>query len=270
MNDAKELISCCWDSFEEMKKFYQQHRESCTGFNFSYSPKKSWDAMPSVLLLTYHPAPHKNESPANPQPAPPSPWPGDNELFKPDLWPNSLFPVRLLTMAAEIALRKEGIDYTASVDNEPLEKFVNHNMVVASFVPFRTTEPNKEDIHFSKEQYWGKILQFWQPKVILAAGDKPFAFVQDVLKGLGFAVPQEQCISVNTFPSDAIHGPCTRDYKYRVCRCTGQHRHTIHLLGVPSPSAPGFCGYPRRSRPFPKGPAPIQEFLKTELEHIDI
>lgn len=265
MTEPEKLIACCDDIFEKMKKFYESHQQSCTGFNFSYSPKKSWAAMPNILLLTYHPAPQENEQPQIPS----GPWPKNNTLFTPSLWPRKLFSERLLTIVAEIASCKEGREYKPSMDKVNLETFVNANVVVASFVPFRTKFPKQQDlVKFSKEQYWCPIFQCWQPKLIIAVGDAPFTGIQETLKDMGWDVPQVPDIPVNTFSSDKLHGPCTKNYNYRACKCTSPNLHTMHLLGVVSPSAPGFCGYPRKSRPIPKEPAPIQEFLKMELKHI--
>lgn len=265
MNEPGKLIARCEDIFEEMKKFYESHQQSCTGFNFSYSPKKSWEAMPNILLLTYHPAPQEDDVLKPHQVL----WPEKNDFFNPSVWKRRTFPEGILTITAEIASFKEGSDYKPTMENTKLENFVNSNMVIASFIPFRTPKPTQDLENFSKEQYWCPIFQYWQPKVIIAVGDEPFNGVQETLKNIEWNVPEAQKIPVDTFVSDKIHGPCTKNYYYRVCKCTSPNLHTMHLLGVVSPSAYGFCGYPRKSRPIPKGPAPIQEFLKMELKHTD-
>lgn len=278
MNDPEKLISRCLDIFKEMEKFYGNHKDTCTGFNFSYSPKESWEAMPNVLLLTYHPQPHKNESPENPQPSPACPWPEPpepNDFFNPSRWEGLLFPERILTIAAEIASCKDGINYTASMDNKTLEKFVDTNMVLASFVPFRTANPRQKDlVEFSKEQYWGEIWRLWQPGLIIATGDYPFGGTERVLRQLGWDVrvlTESPTWKFGTRKNKAT--PLSKGkYKIHVCTDASSGKN-IYLLSVPSPSAEkqmrGNCGYPDAELYVPNK-APIQDFIGNALYYIEM
>lgn len=271
MNEPEKLIACCEDIFEEMKKFYESHQQSCTGFNFSYSPKKSWEAMPNILLLTYHPAPQEDDVLKPHQIL----WPEkENDFFNPSVWQRRTFPEGILTIAAEIASCKEGIDYKASMDNTELKDFVDVNMVLASFVPFRTTTAGQQDlVKFSKEEYWGEIWQRWQPELIIAAGDSPFDYTGQVLKQLGWdgkVLTEAPTWKFGTRKDK--HVPRSQG-RYRIDFFTNTASgKKIYVLRVPSPSAnwptpdnPNTnYGYPD-SRLYAPNLAPVQDFIRKAL-----
>lgn len=276
MNDSEKLMARCDDIFEEMKKFYESHQESCTGFNFSYSPRKSWKAMPDVLLLTHHPQPHKGEAPQTDRD---SPWPAkeENDFFNSSVWKRRTLPERILTIAAEIASCKEGIDYKASMDNTELKDFVDVNMVLASFVPFRATEAGQQDlVKFSKEEYWGEIWQIWQPELIIAAGGSPFKYTGEVLGQLGWdgkVLTEAPTWKFGTRKDK--HVPHSQG-SYRIDSFTNTASgKNIYVLSVPSPSANWGTddnpntnyGYPD-ARLYVPNLAPIQDFIRKALFYI--
>lgn len=275
MSPSEELLSRCWEIFGKMTEFYNNHRDSSTGFNFSYSPEQSWAAMPHMLLLTHHPWPQEDDEL---KPNPDSPWPARNAFFDSSHWNTKrlwTFAERILTIAAEIAACEVGIHYKASMENNTeLEDFVNANMVLASFVPFRTKTPTEEDIHFSKEQYWSPIVELWQPELIIAAGDYPFGHMEEVLKQSGWhirEITEEPTWKFGTrINKDVLRSNGT--YKIHVCAKEPAGKK-IYVLSVPSPSA-NFgdkehhesvnYGYPDPTLYIPNK-APIQDFIGKAL-----
>lgn len=273
MDDSEKLLTRCRDILAEMKKFYEMHRDTCTGINFSYSRRASWAARPNVLLLTHHPQPHRKEMP---KPDPASPWPKRNDFFVPDNWKTKnlwSFAKRVLAIAAQLASCKEGIEYIPSMKNEDLETFVDTNMVLASFIPFRTTKPRQQDlVEFSKNQYWGEIWRLWQPKLIIATGDYPFGRAEQVLRQLGWDVRVLTESPTWKFGTRKTKDTPLSKGKYKIHVCTdASSGKNIYLLSVPSPSADkqmrGNWGYPDAELYVPNK-APIQDFLGKALYYI--
>ena len=261
MNDSEKLIACCNDIFEEMKKFYESHQQSCTGFNFSYSPKKSWKGMPKVLLLTIQPS-----GDGKPY-VPPSPWPLGNDFFK--RLDCKTFQKRLLSIPAEIARYKEGHPFEPSWKNKDLETFVDNNMVLASFIPFRRNSKNtrhwtKEEMAFAKERYWGRILELWQPEMIIAAGDTPADEIKDIFQKMSWTVTEKSIRDIMKFQLSRII-PFLDKFNLYICMGDKVMKPT-YLLHVPNLAARGTTPFPRIIDPYPPNGAPIQIFLRSILE----
>lgn len=287
MNGSEQFLSIMENKiFNEMMGYYKKHAKQCTGFSPSCSLRTSWAAMPRILVLTHYPHPHKREL-QDEQEAQDKHvsqhritclWPDGfqnanrNAIFVTDNWENKSFHERLLLILAEIAncTTRTGKGYIPSLTDNNLETFVDSHMVVASFVPFRNASDDKawisEREQFAKEQFWGPIFEIWQPEVIIALGNRPFYGAVDTLKSwLSLARHGEgpESVNVSQYPTADVHGPCKGTF--RSWSCPLRSGRTIHLLGIPSPAAPGHYGYPSKTASA-AARAPVQDFLKERLK----
>lgn len=260
MKDSEKLLSLCWNIFEDIKKFDERHRTMCEGFNFSYSPEESWKTSTNILLLTIRPK--GDGTPA----VPPSPWPLTNDFFTP--LKDQVFQERLLTIPAEIARNKNVPVAEPCWNDKGLEAFVDRNMVLASFIPFRTRPEiqdkdwEEEMLHYARAHCWARILRVWQPRLILAAGRVPYTGIRDIFEHMSWDIFQEP-VPDGPGPEDRL--PALYKKKFHICRCETSSRRTIYLLGMPNPRAQGPTVYPRKTNPFPPGEAPVQKFLRAAL-----
>lgn len=260
MNESEKLLWCCRKIFADIKKFDEKHRAVCEGFNFSYSPEESWKNSTNILLLTIKP---KGDGALA---IPASPWPLKNDFFTP--LRDAAFQERLLTIPAEIARNKKVPVAEPYWNDNGLETFVDRNMVLASFIPFRTRprqkdkDWEKEMLHFAQVRCWARILQVWQPRLILAAGRVPYTGIRAIFEHMSWDIFKEP-VPDGPGPEDCL--PAFNKKKFHICRCETSSRKTIYLLGMPNPSAQGPTVYPRKTNPYPPGEAPIQKFLRAAL-----
>ena len=260
MNGTADLKQLCDTIFKEMDKFANEHRTVCEGFNFSYSPEDSWKISTNILLLTIKPKGEGNPC------IPASPWPRKNDFFT-HLWGAS-FQERLLTIPAEIARHKKVPVTEPYWRDKGLETFVDSNMVLASFIPFRTrpkTENKdweKEMLEFAQTRYWARLLAVWQPHLIITAGRDPDKWVRQVLENMSWTV-SPQPLPVASSPQDTL--PDLYRGMFHISRCTHSSGKSIYVLGVPNPKAQGYTVYQRKKNPFPPNQTPIQKFLRAAL-----
>lgn len=275
MNDSETLVDFMEKQIsDELMVHYRGHKEQCTGFIPSCSQRPSWDCMPRILVLTHYPHPFKNEKRGKITCL----WPEDirnvhrNAVFVAENWESRLFHERLLLILAEIANLTPGTGktFTPSISDSGLETFVDSHMVVASFVPFRSTSNDKawiaERERFAKEQFWGPIFEKWRPEVIIALGNRPFYGMADLLQSrfsLSRLDAGLESASISHSPTADLHGPCKGSF--RSWACPLRSGETMHLLGIPSPAAPGHYGYPGPTAAA-SARAPVQDFLKERLE----
>lgn len=260
MNANDQLRALCWQIFKKIQRFDAAHRKFCEGFNFSYSPKESWKTSTDILLLTIRPRGEGQLS------IPDAPWPATNDFFTP--LKDKTFQERLLTIPAEIARNKKVPVAEPYWNDKGLETFVDRNMVLASFIPFRT-RPNIKDkdweeemLHFAQVSCWARILRDWQPRLILAAGRVPYAGIRAIFEHMSWDIFREP-VPDGPAPADIL--PPLYKSKFRILRCVTSSRKTIYLVGMPNPSAQGPTVYPRKTNPFPPGEAPVQKFLRAAL-----
>ncbi|MDE6733911.1 MAG: hypothetical protein K2J64_00400 [Desulfovibrio sp.] len=260
MNADAQLRELCWQVFRKIQRFDADHRKFSEGFNFSYSPEKSWKITTDILLLTIQPKGHGQIS------IPAAPWPATNDFFTP--LKDKTFQERLLTIPAELARSRKRPVTAPLWRDRGLETFVDSSMVIASFIPFRTRPEVKdrdwrEDrLAFAQAQCWARILRDWQPRLILAAGRVPYVGIRGIFEHMSWDIFREP---VPDGPAPEDHLPALYKKKFHICRCETSSRKTIYLLGMPNPSAQGPTVYPRKADPFPPGEAPVQKFLRAAL-----
>lgn len=270
-----ELKGLCEMIYEDIKQFARDHADKTTGCNFTYTPEKHWDAEKKILLLTLNPHANKNE----PRCIPDTPWPGTNAFLD----KHTRFGIKdnILTILTEIARHKTGNPkIAASCDDGELTEFVNNNIILASYIPFRTAGAGgitKDMQIFAENNYWSKILQIWEPELIITTGNVPFDKIRSFYEKRGYTItdsgPERTC----TYHPQDLVPPSSGTYK----ACQWQHAtgNTTHLIRVPHPAAnrreknpvikySTNWGYPD-SRRYPPNEAPIQKFLREKLKSID-
>lgn len=265
-----ELKKVCEEIFKDMEQKNTELGEKSYGFHFTYSPEKSWRSNTRVLLLTLNPQSWDVRERRHKTIVPSSPWPKDNDYLDRE----NIFLVKndILTILAAIGRSWTGRELKASCEDAELKKFVDGNVVLASYVPFRTPSGSPKDLpremkRFAKEQYWNRILPVWQPELVIATGRFPFDGIHSILeKASGQkAAMEERKVSEYQAPET---GPRCRG-KYRVCNFTFPSGKNTRLLGVPHPAARfGLFGFPTQDGRFGPDTAPIQKFLREELEKI--
>ena len=260
MNANAQLRALCWRIFKKIRRFDEAHRKFSEGFNFSYSPEKSWKASTNILILTIQP---KGDGLLC---GPQAPWPDTNDFFS--HLEDSLFQERLLAIPAEIARHKKVPVTEPYWKDKGLETFVDSGTVLASFIPFRTRAEvrdrawREERLAFARAQCWAPLLQAWQPRLIIAAGRIPYTGIRAIFEHMSWDIFKEP-IPVDVSPEGSR--PALYQKKFHICRCETSSRKTIYLLGMPNPKAQGPTVYPRKTNPFPPGGAPIQKFLRAAL-----
>lgn len=267
---SAELKTLCEKIFKDMVQKNTELGEKSYGFHFTYSPEKSWRPDTKVLLLTLNPQSWDGRERRHKPIIPSSPWPGSNAFLD----RKKSFPVKndILTILAELGRAWTGRELEADCEDEALQKFVDDNVVLASYVPFRTPSGRPKDLpremkRFAKENYWNRILPAWQPELVIATGTFPFNGLWRILKKMtGQKAPvEERKVSDYQAPDT---GPRCRG-KYRVCTFTSPSGKGTRLLGVPHPAASfGLFGFPTMDGRFGRENAPIQNFLREELEKI--
>lgn len=284
MNDkTAELKKVCKEIFKDMAQKNTELGEKSYGFHFTYSPEKSWRPDTKVLLLTINPQSKDVRTNQDTPFVPETPWPKDNDFFR----PNNKFDIknRILTILAEIASHKLGQKVGAACENETLKNFVNDNVVLASYVPFRTRSTGKDSLtqemmDFAQEKYWSKILNIWHPELIIATGNIPFDNLIGFYQRMQWSVPKPIRKEIYEYHTQDIF-PLSSGH-YSSCHCTHPSGKATHILGVPHPSA----HFPRRRKAtdtkiwgsnygypdpkhYPSDEAPIQKFLREQLNNID-
>lgn len=276
MNDkTAEPKELCKTIYEDIKDYARKHHDETTGCNFTYTEEKYWSSEKKILLLTLNPHANRNE----PRCIPTSPWPDTNAFL--DKKTNFGIKDNILTILAEIAKHKTGDSHiVASCEDEKLAGFVNDNVILASYIPFRT--PGAEGITkdmkiFARKKYWSKLLQILKPEVIITTGNYPFDRIRIFLKKMGCTLTDEEPVRTCTFHPQDLIPPSSG--KYKTCHCQHPTGKTTHLIGVPHPAANRVeknpvikystnWGYPDPNR-YPPNEAPIQKFLREKLKHIN-
>lgn len=266
MNRTANLKELCKDIFQEMTR--EKLGEKSYGFHFTYSPEKSWRPDTRALVLTLNPQSWDARERRHKTILPSSPWPESNEYLD----RKNVFPVRndILTILAAIGASWTGRELAASCEDEELKKFADANVVLASYVPFRTPSGRPKDLpsamkRFAKENYWNRILDAWQPELIIATGTFPFSGIRSILtQASGQKAPVEER-KVSDYQAPDTGTLCRG--KYRACAFTFPSGKRTRLLGVPHPAASfGLFGFPTQDGRYGQGNAPIQKFLREELE----
>lgn len=258
-----ELKVLCQEIFQEMQRFAEVHKGETSGFNFSYSPEESWKPTTKILLLTLNPHAEPNEPPYFLN----TPWPTKNAFLD----EKNIFPIRddILTILAEIAYCKTGQKIAASCKDKDLKNFVDNHVVLASYVPFRTGgkgDITKEMWEFAKKEYWSRLLQIWQPELIITTGNDSFFGIRRILKKISGQTPKVEEKKVSDFQQKDTLPLCHGHY--RICNTRYPSGKTTCLLGVPHPAAAfGLFGFPVRDGRFGPENAPIQRFLREELKN---
>lgn len=268
MNGTANLKKLCKDIFQEMTRENEELGEKSYGFHFTYSPEKSWRPDTRVLVLTLNPQSWDVKERRHETVLPSSPWPEKNEYLDRE----NIFPVKndILTILAAIGRSWTGQALAASCEDAELKKFVDDNVVLASYVPFRTPSGRPKDLpaemkQFAKEHYWNRILPVWQPELVIATGTFPFDGIRSILTKLAGqkAAVEERKVSDYQAPDTGTR--CRG--KYRVCDFTFPSGKHTRLLGVPHPAASyGLFGFPTQDGRYGQENAPIQKFLREELE----
>lgn len=271
MNDkTAELKSVCEEIFKDMRKFDAEHRRESWGFHFGYSIEDSWSPDTKVLFLTLNPQARDTETKKNKPIIPDSPWAEKNAFLDPD----NPFGIKMDTLLIFAEIARHMADKTIKVEYEDkkLQEFVDTQMVLASYVPFRTNAkpaPKSPMWDFAKTCYWNKILKIWQPELIIAVGSDPFAGMKALYSEMGWEVPK------NT-PREPVSDYHTKGYETKgyfqscICSDASSGKQTL-LLGVPHPAYKKHCGKncgyedPEHPDLFPPENAPVQLFLRKML-----
>lgn len=272
MNDkTAELKELCERIYEDIKQFAQEHADATTGCNFTYTEEKYWSAEKKILLLTVNPHAEPNEEPCIPE----LPWPDENAFLAKD----SKFGIkdRILTILAEIAKHKtNNPNISASCEDEGLKKFVDDNVILASYVPFRT--PGQGDIthemwEFAKNKYWSNILLMWQPELIVAVGRETYKGIKQIYRQMSKKIAKVWPSRVSDYHDADVTPPSSGHYY--ICDCRFPTEKPTYLLGLPHPANCGSrkergrstnWGYPNID--LFRNEAPIQRFLGKALSCI--
>lgn len=263
-NGLREL---CNEIFKEMSDVNKAIQNESHGFHFSYSPEKSWKPNIKVLFLTLNPQSSDGNG-QNKDIIPTMPWPRENEFLE----EANKFRIKknALVILAEIAGAVLGKNIDPVCSNEDLRNFVDENIILASFVPFRTnssseiTKPMKE---FAIEKYWNKLLPILQPNLIITTGSEAFSAIKKLLEMQSGQKSQIHEKKVCDFHSPDINPSCKGIYKR--CDFKMPSGKVTHLIGIPHPAAKfGRFGFPLKNGAFGSGNAPIQKFLREELKKI--
>lgn len=271
MNEkTAELKDLCEKIYEDIKQFAREHAHETTGCNFTYTEEKHWSAEKKILLLTVNPHAEPNEKPCIPDLA----WPDENPFL--DKRFNFGIKPPILTILAEIAKHKtKNPGIPASCGNEELAKFVNDNVILASYVPFRT--PGQANItdamwEFAHTAYWSKILQIWQPELIVTTGNEPYKAIKRFYRQMSKRVPKALHSRVSDYHDTAVMPPSSGHY--HICNCRYPVKINTYLLGVPHPAnhrkekgRSTNWGYPDPK--IFRAEAPIQKFLAKALKSIN-
>lgn len=182
---------------------------------------------------------------------------------------------------SEIARHKTGDQkIAASCDDDKLIEFVNHNIILASYIPFRTAGAHgitKGMQIFAKNNYWSKILQIWKPELIITTGNYPFEQIRSFYEKWGYSIADSEPIRTCTYHPQDLIPPSSGTYKASHWQhSTGK---AAHLIRVPHPAAnrreqspvvkySTNWGYPN-PRLYPANEAPIQKFLREKLKNIN-
>lgn len=270
MNEkTAELRNVCEEIFKDMRKFDAEHREESWGFHFGYSTKDSWRADTRVLFLTLNPQARNMKTNKNKLKIPDSPWEKKNAFLDPD----NPFGIKMdaLLIFAEIARHMADKTIKVEYEDKKLREFVDTQMVLASYVPFRTNaKPVAKSPmwDFAKTCYWNKILKIWQPELIIAVGSDPFSGIKALYSEMGW--------EVRDTPPEPISDYHPNGYEsrgnFRSCLCSdaSSGKQTL-LLGVPHPAYKKRCGKncgyvdPEHPDLLPPEQAPVQFFLRKRL-----
>lgn len=266
-----ELKKLCETIYEDIKQFARDHALETTGCNFTYTEEKYWDAKKKILLLTVNPHAEPNEEHCIPD----WPWPDKNPFLAKGF--NFGIKDRILTVLAEIAKHRTGNpDIVASCEDGELARFVDNNVILASYVPFRT--PGQADIkhemwEFAKNNYWSNILPVWQPELIVAVGRETYKGIKRIYRQMSKKIAKVWPSRVSDH-HDADVTPPSSGYYY-VCDCRFPPEKPTCLLGIPHPANCGSrkeqgrstnWGYPNRD--LFRNESPIQRFLGNALNRI--
>ena len=270
-----ELKELCKTIHEDIKQFARNHADQTSGCNFTYTPEKYWSAEKKILLLTLNPHAEPNEESCIPD----SPWPDKNPFLANDF--NFNIKDGILTILAEIAKHKTGNpDLVASCKDEELARFVDDNVILASYVPFRTAGQGgitKDMKMFAKNNYWSKILKILEPELIITTGNYPYDRIRSFYKKWGHTITDSEPERTCTYHPQDLVPPSSGTYH----ACHWQHStgRTAHLIRVPHAAAnwreknpvikySTNWGYPDPKR-YPPNEAPIQKFLREKLKSIN-
>ncbi|MCH5277610.1 MAG: hypothetical protein J1E80_07220 [Desulfovibrionaceae bacterium] len=153
MSEDQKLHQVAKKIFEKMMAYPSPY-----GFNFSYSPERSWDGRAEYLFLTINPQAKEHDKLVTKQIL----WPEDNDFFTEN--DNNTFQIKKPVQA--ICYELSRLAHIRECEKaSPLEAakiFTNNHMILASFVPFRTE--NEKDIdenmkQFAQNEYWGEIFK---------------------------------------------------------------------------------------------------------------
>ena len=265
-----ELRDVCEEIFKDMRKFDAEHRRESWGFHFGYSTANSWRTDTKVLFLTLNQQARNMITKKNELITPDSPWEKTNAFLN----PGNPFGIKMdaLLIFAEIARHMADKNIKTDYEDRKLQEFVETQMVLASYVPFRTnSKPVAKSPmwDFAKTCYWNKILKIWQPGLIIAVGSDSFSGMKALYSEMGWKVPK------NT-PPEPVSDYHPKGYEtkgnFRSCICSdpSSGKQSL-LLCVPHPAYKKHCGkncgYQDPEHPdlfLPKN-APVQLFLRKML-----
>ena len=271
-----ELKKACEEAFKDMRQFDAEHRDKSWGFHFTYSPEKSWRDDTKVLLLTINPQSWDMETNSNKLFIPNSIWPDNNDFFAP---PDFKIRKPILTLLREIAIHKKimGVKGAEQLEkNIILNSFVDENVVIASFVPFRTPSSTSRYLpnsmkQFSEEKYWNKILQIWRPNLIITIGGIPFDGIQNIFEKTLNQRPEPEEKPGSDYPLENTKTICSGVYKSCDYAFPPSAEHpagnTVHLVGLPHPSKKfGWMGFPTKTL---KDSAPVLQYIREKLAEMN-
>jgi hypothetical protein len=174
---CNKLRTACREAFRDLKAVNDKNYPDRYGFELFYSPEMSCRDDAGILFLTVNPKADNGE-----RVIPEAPWP-ERHAF----WQEKNFRIKRPLQDFHKALNQVlGADPVMAAYSRPGddEKFVSESVVAASLVPFRTRSEKEisGDMREYSEAMWKKLLEVWEPRLILALGKSPYAFMKRFLR----------------------------------------------------------------------------------------